>query len=78
MIGAYFVVTTIIRTSYLAFHLTRSGNSHTRWVLASMLFEVTPNDPLVFAGVAGLLLVVTLAACLIPAQRTMRVDPMER
>jgi hypothetical protein len=43
-----------------------------------MLFEVAPNDPMVFAGVAGLLLVVTLAACLIPGQRTMRVDPRER
>jgi putative ABC transport system permease protein len=46
-------------------------------VLAAMLFEVKPNDPVVFVGVAGLLLVVTLAACLIPAQRAMRVDPME-
>ena len=42
-----------------------------------MLFEVAPNDPVVFAGVAGLL-VVTLAGCLIPAQRAMRVDPRAR
>jgi ABC-type lipoprotein release transport system permease subunit len=44
--------------------------------LRSMLYEVNVNDPVVFAGVAGLLLGVTLVACLIPAQRAMRVDPI--
>ncbi|MGC2718015.1 MAG: ABC transporter permease [Candidatus Acidiferrales bacterium] len=46
-------------------------------VLASMLFEVKPNDPLIFAGVAALLLGVTLLACFIPARRAMKVDPIE-
>jgi ABC-type antimicrobial peptide transport system permease subunit len=45
-------------------------------VLTSMLFEVKANDPVVFVGVAALLLVVTMAACFIPAQRAMRVDPI--
>jgi ABC-type antimicrobial peptide transport system permease subunit len=45
-------------------------------VLTSMLFQVKPNDPVIFVGVAGLLGMVTLVACLIPARRAMRVDPI--
>jgi ABC-type lipoprotein release transport system permease subunit len=45
-------------------------------LLASMLFEVKPGDPMIFAGVSVLLLVVTLLACYIPARRAMRVEPM--
>ena len=45
-------------------------------VIASQLFGVRATDPLTFAGVAILLLLVALAACYIPAQRAMRVDPM--
>ena len=44
--------------------------------MASMLYNVEPNDPLTMAGVAILLLLVALTACYIPARRAMRVDPV--
>jgi putative ABC transport system permease protein len=45
-------------------------------LMASMLFEVTPTDPVTFAAVAFLLAFVALLACYIPARRATRVDPM--
>jgi putative ABC transport system permease protein len=44
--------------------------------MASMLYNVKPNDPLTMAVVAILLLLVALAACYVPARRAMRVDPV--
>jgi putative ABC transport system permease protein len=45
-------------------------------LVASLLFGVTPSDPLTFAAIAILMTLVALAACCIPARRAMRVDPI--
>ena len=46
-------------------------------LIRSMLFETRPLDPVVFTSVAGLLLFVAIAACLAPAWRAARLDPVQ-
>jgi hypothetical protein len=45
-------------------------------VLASLLHEVKPGDPVIFAITAALLAASALAACYIPARRAAKLDPM--
>jgi ABC-type antimicrobial peptide transport system permease subunit len=44
--------------------------------LGSLLFGVKPIDPLTFALVTGLLLIVAAAACWVPARRAVSSDPL--
>jgi ABC-type antimicrobial peptide transport system permease subunit len=44
-------------------------------ILGSLLHEVKPGDPLIFAATAGLLAAVALIACYVPARRAARLDP---
>jgi putative ABC transport system permease protein len=52
-----------------AFGLTR--------LLRSMLFETAPLDPLTFAAMAAVLLLVALLASYLPARRAAAISPME-
>jgi predicted permease len=45
-------------------------------LVSSMIFGVSPYDPLTFVAVAAILSIVALLACYIPARRAMKVDPM--
>jgi putative ABC transport system permease protein len=47
----------------------------TRW-LEALLFEIRPNDPLTFAGIGGLLIIVATFACYLPARRAATIDPL--
>jgi len=44
-------------------------------LLSSLLFDVSPADPLTFSAFVLVLVLVTVTACYVPARRAMRVDP---
>jgi putative ABC transport system permease protein len=52
------------------------GAAATR-VMKALLFEVRPSDPVTYASGVMVILLVTIAACWVPAIRAMRVDPVE-
>jgi putative ABC transport system permease protein len=46
-------------------------------LVEGMLFQISATDPVTFASVTGGFLLVALGACLLPAWRAVRVDPLE-
>jgi len=44
--------------------------------ISGLLFGVGANDPMTYTAIAGLLVLVALLACLIPARRAVRLDPV--
>jgi predicted permease len=46
-------------------------------LMARQLFGVSAHDPLTYASVAFVLMLVAIAACFVPARRAVRMDPMK-
>jgi len=66
--GLLFTVAGLVIGSIAAMAATR--------MISSMLVSVSPADPVVYAAVTAITLVIAIAACAIPAYRALRVDPM--
>jgi predicted permease len=45
-------------------------------LLSTLLYEISPADPVTYGGVAALILAVAALACLLPARRAATVEPM--
>jgi putative ABC transport system permease protein len=45
-------------------------------LLTAVLYEMSPNDPLVYGAVTGLLVLTAVAATVVPARRAAAVDPV--
>jgi predicted permease len=65
-----------LRPALLGLALGSAGGIGVSQLIRSMLYGTRPLDAPVFFGVAAILLVVACAACLIPAWRASRLDPM--
>jgi predicted permease len=48
-----------------------------KFVLSLLLAQISGTDPVIFVGVPVLLILVALAACVVPARRATRLDPLE-
>jgi putative ABC transport system permease protein len=65
-----------MRLAGLGVMIGLAGALAARKFIASLLYGVSVTDPLTFAGIALLLLLVAALACWIPARRATKVDPI--
>ncbi|HWG19074.1 MAG TPA: ABC transporter permease [Terracidiphilus sp.] len=66
-----------LRPAAIGLVLGLAASAEASRVLRDMLYETRPLDPWVFAAVAITLMLVACAACILPAWRASRVDPMQ-
>ncbi len=66
-----------LRPALMGLALGLAGGVEASRLMREMLYETEPLDPMVFAGVSATLMLVAAVACLIPAWRASRVDPVE-
>jgi predicted permease len=66
-----------LRPALLGLVLGLGASAASVRLIRSMLYETQPLDPAVFVAVSGMLLVVAGLACLLPAWRASRLDPMQ-
>jgi predicted permease len=66
-----------LRPALLGLVLGLAASAAAVRLIQSMLYQTQPLDPAIFAAVAGLLLLVAAVACLSPAWRASRLDPMQ-
>ena len=65
-----------LRPALIGLVLGLAASAATTQFIKSMLYETQPLDPGVFAAVAALLMASAALACLVPAWRASRLDPM--
>lgn len=65
-----------LRPALIGLVLGLVASAATVRLMRAMLYETQPLDPVVFAAVTGTLLLVAAIACLAPAWRASRLDPM--
>jgi putative ABC transport system permease protein len=70
------VVTQGLKPAAIGIVLGLAGGAAATRLIESVLFEVSATDPLVLISVVALLIAVTCAACLAPAWRAARIDPV--
>ncbi len=65
-----------LRLTALGLALGLAGAAVSTRLLATLLYGVTPSDPVTYAGTAAVFIAVALAASYLPARRAARVDPI--
>lgn len=66
-----------LRPALLGLTLGLAASAATGRVITSMLYETRPHDAGIYAAVGGTLLMVATIACILPAWRASRIDPMQ-
>jgi putative ABC transport system permease protein len=66
-----------LRPALFGLLLGLAASAETVRLIQSMLYQTEPLDPVVFVSVAALLLVVATLACMLPAWRASRLDPIQ-